>query len=160
MIGGIFYFHRQVVKSGINYVHTDYMHDEYSYLIGGVAMAEKHEFCCNSKHHKMERFLEVCLLLLLYDEAGYGYGFIEQLAFFGFTQDELNVSTLYRTLRKMEKEEWVTSFWEEGGPGPKRRVYEITENGKNELDLWIKILKARKARIEKLIGRYDALNIV
>ncbi len=120
-------------------------------------MSDKHEFCCNSKHHKMERFLEVCLLLLLYDEAGYGYGLVEQLAFFGFTKGELNVSTLYRTLRKMEKEEWVTSFWEEGGRGPKRRVYKITGHGKQELAQWITILKAKRARIGKLIGRYEKL---
>lgn len=118
-------------------------------------MAEGHALFCKNKHHKMERFLEVCLLLLLYDEVGYGYGLIDELLFFGFSEDELNVSTLYRTLRKMEKENLVISSWEEGGPGPKRRVYEITEKGKNELDQWIRILKVRKARIQKLIGKYD-----
>ena len=110
---------------------------------------------CNSKPHHMERFLEVCLLLLLYDEIGYGYGLVEQLSSFGFSEEDLNVSTLYRTLRKMEKEGFVTSIWEEGGQGPKRRVYEITLNGKNELDQWIRILKIRKSRIESLISKYD-----
>lgn len=110
---------------------------------------------CNSKPHHMERFLEVCLLLLLYDEIGYGYGLVEQLASFGFSEDDLNVSTLYRTLRKMEHEGLVTSLWEEGGQGPKRRVYEITRNGKNELDQWIRILKVRKSRIESIIIKYD-----
>ncbi|MGD9677674.1 MAG: PadR family transcriptional regulator [Vulcanibacillus sp.] len=118
-------------------------------------MTERNALFCTSKHEKMERFLEVCLLLLLYDEVGYGYGLIEQLTFFGFSEDDLNVSTLYRTLRKMENENLVTSLWENGGPGPKRRVYEITENGKEELRQWIYILKVRKDRIEKLIGRYD-----
>ena len=65
---------------------------------------------CNGKPHHMERFLEVCLLLLLYDEIGYGSGLVEQLASFGFSDDDLNVSTLYRTLRKMEKEGLVTSL--------------------------------------------------
>jgi len=103
----------------------------------------------------MERFLEVCLLLLLYEEIGYGYGLIEQLASFGFSEDDLNVSTLYRTLRKMENEGLVTSIWEEGGQGPRRRVYEITMNGKGDLDQWIRILKVRKSRIESLISKYD-----
>ncbi len=110
---------------------------------------------CTGKSHKMERFLEVCLLLLLYDEVGYGYGLIEQLEYFGFSQDELNVSTLYRTLRKMEKENLVSSLWEKGGPGPRRRVYEITESGKKNLDQWVRILEIRKARIEKLILKYE-----
>jgi poly-beta-hydroxybutyrate-responsive repressor len=118
-------------------------------------MEKDHDLFCTSKSHKMERFLEVCLLLLLYDEAGYGYGLIEQLEYFGFTQEELNVSTLYRTLRKMEKEGLVSSLWEEGGQGPRRRVYEITEDGKKNLKQWIKILEIRKTRIEKLILKYE-----
>lgn len=118
-------------------------------------MTKEHGLFCNGKHQKMERFLEICLLLLLYDEAGYGYRLMEQLAFFGFSEDQLNAGSLYRSLRKMEKDDLVTSLWEEGGQGPKRRVYEITENGKKELAQWIQILKVRKARIEKLISRYD-----
>ncbi|MDD4663362.1 MAG: PadR family transcriptional regulator [Caldisericia bacterium] len=108
----------------------------------------------------MERFLEVCLLMLLHDEIGYGYGLMEQLVFFGFSEKDLNVSTLYRTLRKMENEGFVTSLWEEGGPGPKRRVYKITAKGKKELDQRIDILKVRKSHIEKLIARYDNLKAV
>ncbi|PKM58250.1 MAG: PadR family transcriptional regulator [Firmicutes bacterium HGW-Firmicutes-3] len=122
-------------------------------------MEKEHDFFCTSKSHKMERFLEVCLLLLLYDEVGYGYGLIEQLAYFGFSQEELNVGTLYRTLRKMEKEGLVSSLWEEGGQGPRRRVYEITESGKRNLDQWINILEIRKARIDKLILKYEEKTI-
>ena len=110
---------------------------------------------CNVKHHKMERFMEVCLLLLLYKETGHGYGLIEQLPYFGFSEEQLNVSTLYRTLRKMEKEGSVISVWEEGCQGPKKRVYNITDNGKNELNNWIQVLKTRKSMIEKLIYKYE-----
>jgi DNA-binding PadR family transcriptional regulator len=124
-------------------------------LCGGDPLKSEQAIFCNGKPHHMERFLEVCLLLLLRDEIGYGYGLIEQLAFFGFSEDDLNVSTLYRTLRKMENEGYVTSSWEESGQGPKRRVYEITMNGRSELDQWIKILKVRKSRIESLISNYD-----
>lgn len=121
-------------------------------------MIDDHSSPIKSKSHKMERFLEVCLLLLLYDNVGYGYGLVEELSYFGFSEEELNVSTLYRTLRNMEKENLVESFWEEGGQGPKRRVYRISEDGKAELNQRIMIMKMRKSRIEKLIGRYDELD--
>ncbi len=121
-------------------------------------MKEANNMFCNGKNHKMERFLEVCLLLLLYQEAGYGYGLIEQLEYFGFPEEDLNISTLYRTLRKMEKEGMVTSDWEEGGQGPKRRVYLITEDGKKDLDQWVRILVERRKRIDKLINRYNERN--
>ncbi len=118
-------------------------------------MKEDQPAFCNHKPHHMERFLEVCLLLLLRDEIGYGYGLIEQLSRFGFSEADLNVSTLYRTLRKMEQEGLVTSFWETGGQGPKRRVYEITVRGKSDLDQWVMVLKKRKARIDLLVNAYD-----
>jgi len=116
---------------------------------------DEHSLFCNTKQHKMDQFMEVCLLLLLHEETGHGYGLIEQLSYFGFSQEQLNVSTLYRTLRKMEKNGLVVSVWEEGGQGPKKRVYNITGSGKMELNHWIQILKVRKTRIDKVIERYE-----
>ncbi|KUO71836.1 MAG: hypothetical protein APF77_06920 [Clostridia bacterium BRH_c25] len=118
-------------------------------------MNDEHSLFCNTKQHKMDQFMEVCLLLLLHEETGHGYGLIEQLSYFGFSQEQLNVSTLYRTLRKMEKNGLVVSVWEEGGQGPKKRVYNITGSGKMELNHWIQILKVRKTRIDKVIERYE-----
>jgi PadR family transcriptional regulator PadR len=111
--------------------------------------------CCDIKYHKMERLLEICVLLLLFEKEGYGYGLIEQLSDFGFTGDDLNIGSLYRTLRKLEDQDLVSSIWEEASGGPKRRVYTITERGKKELHNWIPVLKERKARIEQLITTYE-----
>ena len=110
---------------------------------------------CISKKHKMKKFLEVCLLLLLFDTTDYGYGLIEKLADYGFAEEELNVSTLYRNLRKMEEKNLVLSRWEKGVGGPKKRVYEITSEGKEYLDQWIQILEMRKKRIQKVISAYE-----
>lgn len=101
--------------------------------------------------------MEICLLLLLYKETGHGYGLIEQLSYFGFSEEQINVSTLYRTLRKMEKAGSVVSVWEEGGQGPKRRIYRITDGGKKDLKNWVQVLKTRKARIEMVIEKYDEI---
>jgi len=113
-------------------------------------------FCTGTKHH-MERFMEICLLLLLYQEDGHGYILAEQLNAFGFSREELNIGSLYRILRKMEKDTYVTSYWEEGAQGPKKRVYKITETGKVMLEQWITVLKDRKKRIGKLINSYESL---
>jgi PadR family transcriptional regulator PadR len=112
---------------------------------------------CRGRGHHMERFLEVSLLQLLQERSGYGYGLIEELESFGFPQDELQAGTLYRTLRSLEKQELVTSAWEEGGPGPRRRVYSITEAGTARLEQWVELLAHRKERIEKLLERHEAL---
>jgi poly-beta-hydroxybutyrate-responsive repressor len=117
-------------------------------------MEGKMNLFCKGKNHKMERFMEVCLLLLLYKETGHGYVLAEQLTYFGFSKEELNIGSLYRTLRKMEKEASVISYWEEGGQGPKKRVYQITEAGKKRLDNWIEVLEERRTCITKLIDTY------
>ncbi|MDD5017636.1 MAG: helix-turn-helix transcriptional regulator [Eubacteriales bacterium] len=102
-------------------------------------------------HHNMQRFMEICLLVLLCRDNGHGYALAERLAEFGF--EELNISTMYRTLRKMEGDGWVKSRWHQGA-GPRRRVYGITDTGKAELEEWTKVLEQRKARIEKVLGAY------
>jgi len=109
------------------------------------------------KYHKMEKFMEVCLLLLLCKNITHGYALADELTYFGFAKEDLNIGTLYRTLRKMEKESLVTSFWQKGVQGPQKRVYVITEDGKNELKAWIQELNNRKKRIEKLINSYISL---
>ena len=118
-------------------------------------MKPRESQCCALKHQKMERLLEICLLLLLFEKEGYGYGLIEQLSAFGFTSDDLNIGSLYRSLRKLEDQDLVSSVWEEASSGPKRRVYTITPSGKQELHNWIPVLKERKARIEQLLEVYE-----
>ena len=117
-------------------------------------MDSKNHTCCSGKGHSMERFMEVCLLLSLREGPLHGYGLAEHLVQYGFSQEDLNISTLYRTLRKMESEGFVVSDWELGGQGPKKRVYRITSEGEADLDDWINILRHRKSRIEKVLDVY------
>ena len=110
---------------------------------------------CNAGRKTADRFLEACLLQLLSQGTGHGYVLMEQLQQLGISTDALNISTLYRTLRHMEKEGCLESEWEEGGPGPKRRIYLISEKGKKELEIRIRMMKARKSGIDRLINAYD-----
>lgn len=118
-------------------------------------MDGKQALGCNAGRKTADRFLEACLLQLLSEGTGHGYVLMEQLQQFGISTDALNISTLYRTLRHMEKEGCLESEWEEGGPGPKRRIYLISEKGKKELEIRIRMMKARKSGIDRLINAYD-----
>ncbi|MDT4761681.1 PadR family transcriptional regulator [Sphaerochaeta sp. PS] len=110
-----------------------------------------------NKPQKMERFLEICLLMLLYKQVGYGYALMEKLSIYGFTPEDMNIGSLYRTLRKLEDQGLVSSVWEEATQGPKRRVYAITERGKESLHSWIPTLRERKTRIGQLIDSYERI---
>lgn len=111
---------------------------------------------CSSKHSK-GRFIEACLLCLLKEAKSYGYSLMENLADFGFSQDEVNISVIYRKLRAMEKENLVVSSWSESDQGPKKRIYEITDQGMEELDDWVHFLGDRKQRITLIIDKYKSL---
>lgn len=116
-------------------------------------MKKKKHFLKNHKH--MNHFIEICALLMLSEEKNHGYGLKEKLESFAFQKDQINVGTLYKTLRKMEDKKFVKSEWFKGDGGPKKRVYSLTKEGKVKLENWIDILKFRKARIEKVISRFE-----
>ena len=76
----------------------------------------------------------VTLVLLLREESSYGYELMEGLEEFGFEQ--ISAGTLYRTLRRTEKEGLSKSEWDTSEGGPARRIYTITEAGEEYLAAW------------------------
>ena len=99
------------------------------------------------------RFLEPTLLLLLHHGPAHGYELLEQLGEFGL--QDLNPRGVYRILREMEEEEWVTSTWdEELTQGPPRRVYSISAAGDDILSWWIKDLIETRALIDHILATY------
>lgn len=110
--------------------------------------------CCDKKQ-PVQRFMETSLLVLLAQQPGHGYSLSEQLDDFGFS--DINVSTLYRIMRKMDERGLVSSSWEKGDKGPARRVYSITQIGRAALDGWIDVFVERKSNIEALLSKYGEL---
>ena len=67
--------------------------------------------------------LLACLLVLR--KPGYGYGLLERLGEVGV---EVDANTLYPMLRRLEKQELLTSEWDTEGARP-RRYYATSEQG-------------------------------
>ena len=97
-------------------------------------------------------FLRPCLLLLLREGEAHGYKLIEQLEVFGF--DQSDPGSLYRVLRRLESEGYVTSGWEPSGTGPPKRVYGLSEEGVAELDRRATDLAEGERRIDAFLDRY------
>jgi len=99
--------------------------------------------------------LESVLLLLLHHEPAHGYTLLEGLNEFGL--DAMDPSAVYRMLRDMEDEGWVTSSWNEQDTlGPPRRVYRITDVGDKVLAAWIKELDETRQMLNRLVTQYYA----
>ena len=99
------------------------------------------------------RMLEPALLLLLHHGRSHGYTLLERLDEFGL--GDLNPSVVYRALRDMEAEGWVSSTWdEEQTQGPPRRVYCLAALGDEVLALCTQDLMESRERIDYFLGAY------
>ncbi len=121
---------------------------------GGGRSMNNEKYYRQSKPQKMNHFLEICLLMILYEQSGYGYDFMNQLSEYGFTQEELNIGSLYRVLRKMETRDLIVSKWETSAQGPDKRIYEMTETGKSQLSRFMEVLKERQEKIKLVLEKY------
>lgn len=104
---------------------------------------------------RINRFLEPCLLLLLHCDEGHGYDLLEGLKQFGFDQNPVDSSTVYRMLRGLEERGFVTSRWDTDNAGPARRVYQVTEDGDRYLAWWVNDLRETDRVLHHFLGRYD-----
>jgi PadR family transcriptional regulator PadR len=105
--------------------------------------------------HRIRRFLEPCLLLLLHREDTHGYDMLERLGEFGLGEETLDSSVVYRYLRDMEERGLVRSTWDTEGGGAPRRVYHLTKEGDQYLAWWIGGLRNTREAIDRFLRAYE-----
>jgi len=99
------------------------------------------------------RVLKPTLLLLLHHGPSHGYTLIDQLE--TYRLGDVNPSVVYRVLREMEENGWVSSSWEEKETkGPPRRVYELTALGDEVLTWWTNDLRETRAMIDFILKKH------
>src|SRR6185295_15172815 len=104
---------------------------------------------------RVERFVEPALLLLLRERPMHGYELIERLPEVAGGETRIDVGNLYRVLRALEEEGIVSSEWSADLPGPAKRTYELTEEGRRLLDRWAESLREANGVIAGFIDRYE-----
>ena len=100
------------------------------------------------------RFLEPGLLALLREQPTHGYDLIAELPPLLGT-DRVDVGNVYRALRGLEERGLVTSEWLDDLPGPAKRTYEITDEGRHALERWAQWLREARDRIDQLLERLE-----
>jgi DNA-binding PadR family transcriptional regulator len=97
------------------------------------------------------RFVEPVLLFLLKKKGrSHGYELAGELRQHAFTDAEIEVAALYKTLRQLEENDCVVSEWVAQATGPARRVYALTSRGEQHLDEWVAVL----GQISKAMARF------
>ena len=61
-----------------------------------------------------------------------------------------------RVLRSLEEEGIVRSEWDADAPGPAKRIYELTDDGRALLDSWAAALRGAAETIQMFLARYEA----
>ena len=105
--------------------------------------------------YRMRGFLQPCLLLLLFREDTHGYGLLNELQDFGPDLHALDPSMIYRVLRDMEEAGWITSYEGKESLGPRRRMYRLTGDGKDYLNVLIEEARRTKKEITLLLEAYE-----
>ena len=99
-----------------------------------------------------KNFMTPWVLLVLKQWNLHGYLILQQLNRMGFP--DIDHATLYRELRRLEKEGFVASEWETGGSGPARRVYSITSAGEEMLRGWTDVVSGYQRMITGFFDLY------
>lgn len=110
---------------------------------------------CAKIGFKSGNILAGSLLTLLLREPSYGYLLVDKLKELGIDEALVPYGILYRILREMEMEGLVLSKWEIQESGPSKRIYSITERGKDFLKEWVKSAKENLNMLEKLIEKIE-----
>jgi len=114
----------------------------------------KARHCACQPETRMKGFIQPCLLLLLHKKPAHGYELMESFARTGFDQGAPDPGAIYRNLRKLEEDGYVTSSWETEGPGPARRLYKVTPEGEEFLHVWAANIHLQKERLENFLHIY------
>jgi DNA-binding PadR family transcriptional regulator len=103
------------------------------------------------------RFMRPTLMLLLAEEPAHGYELMARLKEFGIGQSGMDPSLLYRLLRILEKGGLAESALDDSGSGPARKVYRLTPEGMEVLDMWAASLDEVSGLLQEFKERYEAL---
>ena len=106
---------------------------------------------CTGRH--LDRFIQAASLAALDAGPLHGYAMLEQLKatpmFDGHPPDSTGV---YRVLNTMEERGLVVSQWDTTGSGPAKKLFCLTDSGRDCLARWLVTLHDHHARLGALIA--------
>jgi len=105
--------------------------------------------------HPERGWVQFLLLMLLNEEPKHGYQLAEDLQTRGYVREgRFKTGSLYTILNRMEKKEILTSKHEESEAGRPRRVYSITEDGREHLKNGLQYMLRRKQFLDEMEEYY------
>ena len=111
---------------------------------------------CACKGSFLDRLLQPTILMLLYRKPLHGFSILKEMEKSGIMDySGIDPTGLYRTLKKMDAAGLLASEWDMSDQP--RRIYKITEDGKDCLKHWKSTLTDYKKSIGNLINAISAV---
>jgi PadR family transcriptional regulator PadR len=98
--------------------------------------------------------MEPFVLLSVAEGPAYGYELAQGIAALGFRRAADDPSVVYKLLRGLEDQGYLTSEWGAAGAGPPPRIYRLTAAGRAYLDERAADLERQAKRIKVFLERY------
>ena len=99
--------------------------------------------------------IDAIILCTLLDGDNYGYEILKEIAETSGGEYEMKEQSLYTSLKRLEAQGFVESYWGNETQGARRKYYRITKSGTVELteaiDRWIRVRNI----IDRLLIRQD-----
>ncbi len=112
---------------------------------------------CTCYNERQSRWVEPSVLYLLWYKAKHGYELMVDLPHLGFIKGAADPGSVYRMLRHLEENGLVESEWDTTGTGPAKRLYTITNAGREHLMNWRNALVQRKKALEVFLKKIRGL---
>jgi len=106
---------------------------------------------CACRGDYLEKFMQPAILKILFREPHHGFYILNKLSetsvFEGTSPDPTG---MYRTLKKMEETGLLKSEWDTENSSQPRRIYSITDEGRECLKAWVATLESYSRKISEL----------
>lgn len=97
--------------------------------------------------------IDTIILRVLCDGDNYGYEIIKTISKNSEGKYELKEPSLYTSLKRLEAQKYIESYWGDESQGGRRKYYKITELGKENYEKSLSAWKIARDLIDKLIER-------
>jgi len=99
-----------------------------------------------------KNYLMAWLLVMLKDYNLHGYEIMKELKEkFDVVSDP---GTVYRALRQLERDGYISSWWDPKEQGPARRIYTLTDAGSMALQTWSAALELYRSNLDAFFSLY------
>jgi PadR family transcriptional regulator PadR len=105
------------------------------------------------KRKQQYRHLPAFILLALAEGPIHG-GAIHSALLERMPNYKSDTGAVYRALQQLERDKEVKSTWDTSGPGPAKKVYQLTPLGWEKLDGWRKDIEARIENLNYFLRSY------